>query len=236
MALIVNTPYRIQAPVYSDVILGTQSATVESYWPMDSFTSSVTPDISGNSKNLTASTGITQITGKVNQALDFNGGTNTFANNTSYTFPAGYFDQISIEAWISLRTEPSVARSILDLNNGSNSNLGIEFNAVNGTNYPNGPGSIQLDVDGGTVTANNVLPLNTWVHVVATFDRTLTNNNIDIFINGTLNTTGTRTISQTSSIANVEVGRKFDGLVDELVVYKGILSQADITQHYQAGL
>lgn len=96
----------------------------------------------------------------------------------------------------------------------------------------------------------SVLPINTWYHIVATYDGSKLSSGLLLYINGvqasttnlssgvytgmvpgTLNPTiGFRSSSSTASEA-------FDGLIDELGVWKGrIINQAEVNYLYNGGL
>jgi hypothetical protein len=89
-------------------------------------------------------------------------------------------------------------------------------------------------------TSNGTIPLNTWTHIVITYDKT----NIKFYINGVLDRTVTITGGPIVPSANSDrvsiggesyndYGRYIDGNVDDVRIYATTLSDSDILELYQ---
>jgi hypothetical protein len=145
-----------------------------------------------------------------------------FVGNTSF----------SLEAWInpSSFTSQVYEGSIIVQENNSN-NGGYMFRAGNGgkLNFAMGEGQGQ---DWAELTTSNVLSLDTWQHVAATYD----GQKMRIYLNGSL----VDSLAETFSVAGhgstpLSIGyhpgyttRHWDGAIDEVRLWNRVLSQSDI--------
>ncbi|MBW2973644.1 VCBS repeat-containing protein [Candidatus Woesearchaeota archaeon] len=96
-----------------------------------------------------------------------------------------------------------------------------------------------MDSDGNpgnyVSTANNVIPLNSWTHVVGTWDGF----ELRIYLNGRLNASKSHIVSVTGSANNVMIGKygggvgnSFPGLIDEVRIYNYSLSEEQVLALY----
>ena len=166
-------------------------------------------------------------------------------NDSCVFFRSGYVDMgvvypmsgtqaFSIEAWVQLQLMPGGVESIIGnyYQNGSgfqgygmaiNQNGFIEcWRALNGTFTTAG-------------TANNVMPLGQWTHIVGTYDGT----NVKLYVNGTLmqTTASSLAIAATGSnfrIASDNIGNNLPAMVDEAAVYNYALTQTQVQTHYNS--
>lgn len=217
------------------------------HWKMDESSGTTTADASGNSYtgNLGASpANPAWDSGKIGNALRFDG-----ADDVVNCGSGALLDNLStftISAWINAATlgEGSKGR-ILAKVAGLNPDAGWHLH-VSGTNQ------LEFRVDYSTTdlartSATNVLSLNTWKHVLVTWSGSLTATNARMYVDGvevpsyaaTTNGAGTRVDDSASNlyIGNENTGaRTFDGKLDDVRVYNKVLSAAEITAVYRAGL
>jgi len=117
-------------------------------------------DSSGNARNGTNVNGVTFTTGKVGNALTFNGSSNYVAlPNSSFDFTGDF----SISTWVKIPSAPSAAGFIFHNGNydvATTYGYGLRVNADRTIGF-------YIGSLGGTstVTSTTVLALNTWYHV-----------------------------------------------------------------------
>lgn len=165
-------------------------------------------------------------------ALDFDG-----SNDLVNCILPGVFDSlntrsVTVEAWIFPRAA-SFSRIVYAQQSTSNF-----FNFAYGSQqsiwfYVTANGSL----NSATTTANSV-PLNTWTHIACRW--TVSNNAVDIFINGVLATTTGGGSSTTGSNGIMSIGSRpggaqyFNGQMDEVRVWREARSDCEIAGNYQA--
>ncbi len=211
-------------------------------------------DRSGNNNNgtLTGANGLPVRTiGKIGQALSFDGGP-TVVNAGSATnlddlgpitvsawiFPksmgGGSLGRIATKANVNAGSWTFIAQGPASNCSVTTANLAIAFNKFNtgGTSY-----SCRTTVD-------NSITLNTWQHVVATWDGTSGGSGVHIFVNGVetsyQSTTGSGSIGSDNTydflIGNrVDGIRGFDGSIDDVRIYSRALSADEIKRLYNLG-
>ena len=228
--------YKQGTVTYASTILGTTSATVVGYWTLDSEGGLTATDSSGNGYHLTKHANSTHVVGQVNEGLEYSVTTIGGLSFGSHSFGANFFNDWSVEMWLYTREDPPTFKPLLELLSGGAPQLG--FHLVNGSNYPNGPARLQYAITGGTTTTADAIPLDTWTHIAVTRERL---GNTIFYVNGSpfLTTTtssspfaGSDSIRQGSTAGNFSL----DGIIDETVLYQGVLSGADVLAHYNAGL
>lgn len=141
---------------------------------------------------------------------------------------------ITIEAWVYPQSRPSTG----------------DFDVIyNSRNF--GLGAVHLQfIDSGTLrfTINGAgeadfgtgtdFPLDTWTHVVATFDNAT--DEAKVYANGQLLQTFVFSGNQDAALTIADVGmwnasiREFDGRIDDFAIYTSVLSDERIQTHYQA--
>ena len=230
MPLVLTTPYRSQS--YQDIILGTTSATVIAYWPFDGDAL----DATGNGYDLTKHPNATYVTGQVEQGMEFPVNVSGQATG-SHSFASNFFDDWSAEAWVYVDAEPGTFKPIISL-------YGVgpryEFNLITGSNFPNGPAKLQVNINGAVYNSSNVVPLDTWTHVAMSSELNV-GGGINVYVNGSGPTSIGGTSNDFDGSSSTYVGgfpgnTPIDGIYDEVVLYQGIISAADVLAHYNAGL
>jgi hypothetical protein len=87
-----------------------------------------------------------------------------------------------------------------------------------------------------SITTPNTIPLNVWTHIVVTFN---SKNNIRIYLNGTMVASGSVSNMNSNTTAftlgrlyNSLSGNDYNGKLDEVRIYKSVLSVSDIANMY----
>ncbi|WP_179336660.1 LamG-like jellyroll fold domain-containing protein [Winogradskyella ludwigii] len=175
----------------------------------------------------------------INTTLDFDG-TNDRVT-IPYSASLAFTTEFSVQAWIYPRAN-SYSRILTKYSGGGNNQGEFVFDTYDGsipTYYANGRG-LRLAFtgpNGGSVLSPNVLNLNTWNHVVGTFN----NGIIKIYVNGVEVNSGTTiyTSIPTSSLDYaigedifVNQNEYFSGQIDELSIWNKALKPSEITSGY----
>ena len=167
--------------------------------------------------------------GKFGNALSFNG-TNSYVDlgNPAALQLTG---SITLEAWVKAAATPPDDGQIVAKSNSS----GWELKTTPDT----GPHTFGVGVSGTSTSktqrySTTVRALNTWYHVAGVYDATA--GTLSTYVNGVLDNgtlKGTIPTSQFNQNVNVNIGRRtggfyFNGVIDEVRIYKRALSQAEI--------
>ena len=198
------------------------------YWAFEEGSGTTANDASGSGNNGTLTNGPKWASGKVGGALQFDGvddyvdaGANSSTNITG---------AITIEAWIYLRSYDVDYRTI------------VGKSAQNWFRVEESPGNLRFYLYQGAVWKNisstENINLNTWYHVVATYD----NSTGKLFING-LDKSGASSLlggGADSSSGILYISRSsgigpWDGLIDDIRIYNRALSATEIRYHYNRG-
>jgi hypothetical protein len=201
-------------------------------------------DVTGNGKNATNSGAAltSDRLGKANDAYSFNGANNLIylpinllPNNTDF----------SISCWIKINGDRSVidgyyGQQIVDLRGQYNTNL--NYCQAGNPTYHN---TIVFNVSNSSSNTNCVAPDNsisfgTWFHVVATYG----NNTMQLYLNGVLRDTKSQTPPAVVSGYNNTIGKDynsrdrlwFNGIIDEVIIYKRSLTSTEVQALYNRGL
>ncbi len=189
-------------------------------------------DSSGNNINGTAQ-GSSQTfpAGRVGTAFDLDGTTQYISapNHSAIDTP-----DVTVDAWVRSNAAPTTTAIVLSKHNGTDTGwyLGV------GTDLK--PVFSLSDPIGGTTTlvASTAIPVNSFVHLAASFDSTTTT--ARIYINGVQDASGTATFSSSTTAfaigrANWAASNFFDGLIDEVQIFDLALASGEIQTIYQAG-
>jgi hypothetical protein len=221
------------------------------YWTFDgkNMTNATATDSSGNGNNgtLTNMTATSsKATGKIGQALTFNGNTQAVLISTSTTY--NNMSLFTISAWIFPQgMGGNNAGRIIDKTDNTTPSTGWSFQLNDPTNR-----RFQFVIacsSGGSIrriTSNQSLKLNTWTHVVAKWDGTTSSNSIRLYVNGVEEQSyflsqGCATSKLSDSALSVSIGnnstnvRGFQGVIDDLRIYNRQVSDAEIYSLYKAG-
>jgi hypothetical protein len=207
------------------------------YWKFDEGVGTTAADSSGNNNTGTLVNSPTWTTGKIGNALSFNG-VNSYVNVGSPTV-LNDLQSFTYSLWINPR---SLGQSIyggvlIEKAGGSGFKRFTLANNI-GQNFRG-----EVETTGSTVIVNstlNTVSLNQWQHVVMTYDDTT--KTATIYKNGTLLSSGTGGGSLISeAVGNLIIGnnaatsRTFDGSIDDVRIYNRALTASDIQALYALG-
>jgi Concanavalin A-like lectin/glucanases superfamily len=197
------------------------------YWRMDETSGTTMTDASGNHNDgvYAGAYSLGQpapFGGAGNLAVSFDGQKGGSASVPSA--PSLQMSTITIELWMKKRTDTEygvyVAKSQFQLLNNRHTGA-LEFRVTPAAEP--------------ALVSSSTLALNTWYHVVATYDGRMAR----LFVNGKAD--GTLAVVDTSSQAAnpLTVGRRWDGLyadavLDEIAIYPAALSGDRISAHWSA--
>jgi hypothetical protein len=176
-----------------------------------------------------------------NRVLDFNG-TSSYASISPISFnPVGTSD-FTISAWIKLNAKPITNPRIVSLGSDANNyfNLGTY-----GGGSPGNHDCFWFEVKkagtfyGGFYFTGRKYEINTWYHVLGTFDNST--NTAKFYING-ITVSGTSVIGGTPNVYNTMLigtlitnpTEVINGSISQIQMYNRVLSQSEITQNYNA--
>lgn len=233
----------------SSNVYGALADNLTSYWKMD--------EASGNaldahgSNNLTDNSSVGSASGKINGARDFeglSGGSPStvqwFSHADNSDLSVGDID-FTIQLWVNLESKPTGDNSNI-LNKwdfGANSREYIAYYNVSNdrfefrvSNDGNGGGSVTI------VTANNLgaVSTGTWYLIHVWHDASA--NQIGIAVNAGTADTASHSTGVFNGTSNFEIGAlsggtsgPFDGLVDEVGIWKRLLTSLERTDLYNSG-
>jgi O-glycosyl hydrolase len=197
------------------------------YWKFDEGTGTTTTDSSGHGNNGTLVNSPTWATGKTGKALSFNSTTQKVdVGNSSTLNPTS---AISVQAWIYTKAYTNYPRIISKETTTIADPYALELTSSNNIRFFVGDGATET----GTPDINVTL-LNTWVHVVGTYD----GQNIKIYINGVLKgqtpKTGAIPLKTTKVLigSNPSSNRSFNGTIDDVKVWNKALTASEVLSEY----
>lgn len=193
-------------------------------------------DLSGNNNNGTVS-GATLTSdrfGNANSAYSFNGTSDhiTVADNTALRLNNTDY---TISIWINETSRTSIQEAIIS-KRGAGSSNGYLLN-IEGDAQPS-PGLVNLSVSGGfdpRAYSTSSVPLNTWKHIVITYQ--LSSQTVKTYIDGVLDNTTTGIPSpNAATTAAMEIGADgtntvsyfFHGKIDDIKIYDQLLTDCGI--------
>lgn len=210
-------------------------ATLVGFWNLNENAGITATDDSGSGNTGTLINSPQWIAGESGSALNFvNGGKAYVSASGAESLSNLYAHGMTVAAWIRPRSAGGgSAGRIIDKDN-NNAGWFFSMNAATG---------VKLAIDTFTVSSpsrvsTTGIKLNVWQHVAATWDGSVTGSNIHIYINGVLadgtavNGSGVAEADAVTPFAignrSVDVARSFDGGIDEVRVYSGTLTAAEI--------
>jgi uncharacterized protein DUF4082/concanavalin A-like lectin/glucanase superfamily protein/Big-like domain-containing protein/galactose oxidase-like protein/Kelch motif protein len=186
-------------------------------------------DLSGNSNDGTISGATWNTSGRFGDALSFNGSTSWVTINDSNSLDLT--NAMTLEAWVRPTATQNNWRAIM---------LKERPAALYAFDDTSRPPAVYVNTGSGDVAAagSSQLPLDTWTHLAGTYD----GSTVRLYVNAGL--VSSRAVSGnilTSSGAlrlggNSIWGEYFQGLIDEVRVYKGVLSQTEIQSDMNTAL
>lgn len=204
-------------------------------WTFDTVTGTTTPDSSGNNNTGTLVNGPTSVAGLVGNGLQFNGSSQsvTAADSASLDVAAGSF---SAAAWV--KPAANTAARILNKWDGAKGWI-MDINATTGGAAS--AGFIRAKMNDGTTnidySVNGPVPTGAWTHIAIIVDRTA--KQLKLFVNGAqvgttqdISTlTGSLTTTSLVGMGTIPAtaGNYFNGILDEVVLYKRVLTAAELT-------
>lgn len=211
------------------------AGSIAAQWPFDAVSGTTTPDLSGNVNTATLVNGPTAVAGLIGTAMQFNGSSHslTAASSTSLDVASGSF---SAAAWV--RPGGTTAYRILNKWDGAKGWL-FDINATTGGAAA--AGFIRAKMNDGTVnidySISGPITANVWQHIAMTVDRGA--NELKLFVNGaqvgttqSLSTlTGSLTTTSLVGMGTIPAaaGNYYNGLMDEVVLYKRVLTGPELT-------
>lgn len=209
--------------------LWSAGSNIVAYYKLDETTGTNAVDAVQGKYNLTTSTNVAWITGKINNALKFYNGK---ANATLVSPPL--FDTYTWNLWINITNTTSqssiigveAAGTINDtyikhIDTGSGVKIYIQHDDTLGTNY---------------IYSNNSISLNNWMMITFVTNKS----GSYIYLNGTLNNFTAINFGTTGDLGQFGIGSIKDigttnGTIDEVGVWSRSLSDTEITELYNSG-
>jgi hypothetical protein len=177
------------------------------------------------------------VTGKLGQALSFNG-VNSLVSMNAYGDPLTEFNNsITLSAWIDT-TNSSRVEAIISKYSAAGSGSGYVFRTDAAGHVELMVGAGDLSVYPATVTDTGTVNDGQWHHVAAVITM---GQNVQFYVDGKLSSTATMyTLANGDAWSNLEVGSSsytpygnyFTGSIDELQVYDRALAAAEVSAIY----
>jgi len=224
-------------------INGTTSAPIYAWWHLNENTGTNIGDSSGNNRNGTAMASPSWVTGKLSSALQFNG-LNQYVDFGNSTANFERTQAFSVELWF--KTANTGQQILLSKMQSTGNYAGWEI-------YYDGTGTNRMFFDLSNIATTNhirvycspsVVADNNWHHLVVTYDGSSNATGVNFYFDGSPKTTGityntltasilTSTPFQLSGRGNGAMG--IVGLLDEVVIYNGVLTSDKVTSRYNSG-
>lgn len=212
------------------------------YWKMDENTGIYAYDGSGYDIPNELYDGPTWTVGKFGSAVKFDGDNDLVGNDSALDHLTN-LSQFSISAWIYPKSGGEGNTGIILSKEAGGDSYGWNFGIRTINYWPN------LNIARGTqdfiVTSSSSVTLNTWQHVEAVWDGTLTATNTKLYINGVLvghstdqNGSGTRDDDTGTPIIignDPTQAQTFEGFIDDVRIYNYARTQAQVAWDYSKG-
>lgn len=209
-------------------------------WHLNETSGTNVPDNSGNGRNGTTVNTPIWAAGKLNNCLQFDGSTQYVTCGNIANFERT--DSFSVDCWIktlTVATTQIVGRR-------------LALTTTQGWDVLTVAGVVAITLSNSTLTPNalsvrstNAINNNVWRYVAITYSGTSLPTGVSIYIDGTKETNNVVANTLTASVVNnadCSIGSRnatdwfFSGSLDELVVYNRVLTQAEVTGRYNAGI
>ena len=206
------------------------------YWRVGETSGTTMSDATSNANNGTYVGGYTlgqagALQGDANTAVSLNGSTGYATAPNSSTLQVS---KVSIELWVKKSAPTSngmyVTKNVA-LGGGAGTSWFQLMNAQDGNRLEF---RVTGDV-GPTLNSASSLTVGVWYYVVATYDGATAK----LFINGSLDSQLSTTVTPTQTLDPLYLGRRVDGyynnaVLDEVAIYPAALSSAQVAAHWQA--
>lgn len=217
------------------------AATLVGHWTLDETSGTTAADSSGNGYDGTMLGGLDastdSVAGALSTALEFNGSTDyiEIADNADLSGGTGVSKSWSF--WFNIDANPASQNHILrkDLSSATK-DWGFVYDAGNSVRFYHENGT---NNDDHCAFASTFAP-GTWYHISATFDGV--NKTMRTYVDGTPDTLCVFTYDLADSTATVQIGKReysgselFDGRIDDVRIYTGVLTDAEVAALYAAG-
>jgi hypothetical protein len=203
------------------------------YWKLDE-TSGTRFDSAGTN-NLADNNTVGSAIGKQGNAASFGPGRDEYL---SYPSPVIQTTTFSVSAWVSLKSFTAFGRAIFYQGNLAN-DAGLHLFAINTWEGETNCLGFRYNGAGNSPSNSNVITLNTWHHVVVTYD----GSEVNFYVDNVAAGSNTIDISASPSPDPFYMGvwfaldadRIWDGDIDELGIWSRVLTSGEITQLYNGG-
>lgn len=209
-------------------------ASLVAHFPFDNNTSDIGPNSMSGTYNPQGNSGLSWISGRVNQALNFNSSNSYFQSCGFYAL--GMNQSYTIAMWVNPSFQSGTLFHISSAGTGSGGWClpMIGFSS-------NGSLVVQTWIGGVVLILGPILPTNNWTHIVQTYSST---NGLRLYINGglynsaTANTFSSSTVVMCVLLGSSGLGKncqtvlismgQYSGGIDEFYVYNRELSSTEI--------
>jgi hypothetical protein len=204
------------------------------YWTLDEAEGNSRVDSTGTTTLAETGGTVGANTGKLNSAADFAlRATRFLAAADNATLSMSSTQQFSIQCWLYIASNSG---SYVLTKGTSTSDSACEYEFY----YDSGTTTLQFYVGSGAANqhaSSSALSTATWYHIVGTYDKT----NITVYVNGVAGTPQAYSTGSQDSAGSFRIGASgaggtvFTGRVDEVGVWKKVLTGSEITQLYNGG-
>ena len=196
------------------------------YWKFDEGSDNIAHDSSGNGNDGTIHNA-TWVTGKVGNALHFNGADSWVEIPSNPTISG--LSQITMEVWIKMDSFApyNLPKGIISKGDGINLSPHAEYELALLNTSPSFTAFSSGNVIFRGISTNATSSTSTWYHVIGTWNGTA----YYVYVNGVLWKSGTNSpISPYSDPIELQIGRigtwswtYFNGTIDEVQIYNGVM-------------
>ena len=219
----------------NDTVTANFGATAFTYSPPSGYKGLVytsTGDRSGRVNTGTLIQGPTSVTGKLGQALNFNGSTQYVDAGTGISVPG----EVTAAAWIKLSSTAGGTAIVIVTGTCCSGQLGLEVNRTAGK-----LASITRDFSTGiVVTGSTTLTTGIWYHVASVISGSTGAWTHTLYVNGISDGSATSSINAAAGPFTTNIGRLtngvfyFPGSIDDVRAYNRALSAAEVFKLYKS--